>query len=356
MKRVSAFFCALIMLFAFVVTAFSADIDGIDNGTEWDGATVYKLLDGESNCGVNFGAVKVKFDLENSAVFLCFMIVDPELETGNAHVGISLQIENSLPFEITMSSSPNYYDVSKYSFEGAMSVDENNGAICEIRLGVKEGLPKELDGSVRFIDANGEPSNYYYFTLVNEQYVETTAVQIAPTRDNDDPAYNPDLLTSKAKTTKKSTTKKSRTTTKKTTSSKTTTRKSINGTPYSYTGRTEKITERKTEAQTEKIVDTPAGITVYYYEKEVIISQVPVTQAAETSEQIVYATAVHTATTAPNTEIRAQKTVSLSKGSKYKIIASVIGSIAFAAVAVFGVTGVKRKRGFGENNENGSDE
>lgn len=341
MKRVFAAIASLLFLFSFVVSAFSVDIDGFDMGTEWDGATTYKLVNGESNCNVNFGAVKVKFDCKNSAVFLCFMFIDPALKPDNTLVGISLEIENSSPFEITMSSSPAGYDISKYSFDGAMSVDENSGATCEVRIGVKEGLPKTLDCTVRFIDASGAPSNYYDFTLVNEEYVETTALVIAPTQDNSDPAYNPNLLTSK--TTKAKTTKIK--TTKATTSKKqTTTKNTAIKTTKPQTSATKAETVKKTTKAS--VPDTVAGVTVFYYEKEVVVLQ----QAPPTSAETQTETTVYEPTTAEFTEMSdTQKNVSLSQGQKYKKIITAIGGILFLIIAACGVVGIKRgKNSHGE--------
>lgn len=357
MKRIFAAIVSLLILFSFVVSAFSADIDGFDMGTEWDGATTYKLVDGESNCNVNFGAVKVKFDSENSAVFLCFMFIDPNMELDNTLVGISLEIENSSPFEITMSSSPAGYDISKYSFDAAMSIDENSGATCEVRIGVKEGLPKALDCTVRFIDASGEPSNYYDFTLVNEEYVETTALVIAPTQDNSDPAYNPDLLTSKttkAKTTKVKTTKikttREKTTKKTTTKRQTTTKKTAIKTTKARTSTAKAETENKTTKA--KAVETAAVVTVYYYEKEVVIvQQTPQTSAEMRAETTVQTTA-YEPTTAEYAEVfETQKSISLSQGQKYKKIITAIGGVLFLIIAAFGVFSAKRNKNTSEKEE-----
>lgn len=347
MKRIFAAIVSFVILFSFAVSAFSADIDGFDMGTEWDGATAYKLVDGESNCNVNFGVVKVKFDFKNSAVFLCFMFIDPDLKSDNTMAGISLEVENSSPFEITMSSSPAGYDISKYSFDGAISIDENRGAICEVRIGVKEGLPKTLDCTVRFIDASGEPSNYYDFTLVNEEYVETTALVIAPTQDNRDPAYNIDLLTSettKEKTTKVKTTKVK--TTKETTAKKqTSTKKPAIKTTKPYT------TRAKTKKETTKAsaVETAAAVTVFYYEKEVVIVQ----QAPQTFAETQTETSLYEPTTAEYTEMSAtQKVVSLSQGQKYKKIITAIGGVLFFVIAAFGVVGIRRSKNSHEEEKN----
>ncbi len=346
MKRIVSAFFALIFLFAFVTSAFSANIDGIDSGFEWENATAYKLTDGESNCGVDFGLVKVKFDTQNNAVFLCFMFIDPALEPENLSTGISVSIENSEPFIMTMASSPQNIDIDKYHIEGAMSVDENNGATCELRVGIKAGLPKNLSGSVRFIDANGEPSNYYDFILVNEEYVETTELIISPTKDNDDPVYNPNLLTQKAtkeQTVKPKTTQKKKTTTKQTER----TRWTISDSPYSYTGRT-KRQEKKTEPLQTIIV--PA-ITVYYYEKEIIISHVYISQPNATvdkteTEPISVSSA---ATEIISHSDTTSTVVPLSSGSKYKIASILGGGAAFAIIAISGVATVKKKAGVKED-------
>ncbi len=332
MKRIFSALGSAFILLSFVISAFSADIDGFDKGAEWDGATTYKLIDGESNCNVSFAAVKAKFDVENNAVFMCFMFLDTNLDVGNALTGVSLAIENSSPFEITASCSPVEHDIGKYSFDGAISVDENSGATCEMRIGFKEGLPKTIACTVRFIDAYGELSNYYDFVLVNEFFVETTAMVLEPTRDNSDPAYNPDVAVTKAKTTKKTTTRK------------TTTQKFVIKTspPYSYTGRTKKETTKR--AKQTYAVKTDAATTVNYVEKDaVVIKTVFQTEAVAQPITTRQSTAVDTETTETIRESQTQKVVSLSQGEKYKKIITAVGGAMFLLITGFGVYSGKRK-------------
>lgn len=344
MKKFSALLLAAVFAVCFVAAAFSVDIDGEDMGVEWDGATVYKIIVGDSNCGVTHGFLKVKFDNSNRAVFLCFMFIDPALEIGNTSAGVSMTVEGSEPFVMTMSSSPQSYDIEKYSFEGAMSIDENNGATCEIRLGVKEGLPREIHGSVRYIDAAGVPSNVYGFTLVNEEYKETTARIISPTADNSDPAYNPDI---KAEKTTKA---------KKTTAAKTTTEKFVIQTspPYSYVRKTKAATtarkttaENKSDEKTTKVKATEKA-TVYYYEKEVIISQVIITQTPET-EPTDSTLPVIQATPAIVTQTTAEP---LPKTGKYKIISAVTGGILLLCASVWGGISGKNNKSSSNDGEN----
>lgn len=346
------------IILMFFVNAFSADIDGVDSGIEWDDAVAYKLVDGESNSGVNFGLVKAKFDNENSAIFLCFMFVDPMLEPDNQNAGVLVSLEGSSFFELNANNSPTNADINKYSFDGAMSIDENNGATCEIRIGIKEGLPRNISGEVRFVDANGEPSNYYGFSLINEGYTEPTELEIAPTKDNTDPYYNSDATNKK--TTKKRTSEEKvytekRTTRKPKTTTRTTTRWTLKDSPMIYTGRTkaEKSTKLKTEVK-QSTLDTPNGVTVYYYEKEIYISQVFVTQeyretTSVTTTETYSSTEIFTELTATSIEsikLPSSSTteISLSKGTKFKKISVIIGAIAFCLIAALGVYFAKKNK------------
>ena len=355
MKRFSAAVLALAFLFVFASEAVSMKIDGIDNGVDWDGATVYDLIGGSSNCGVTQGFVKVKFDNKNSAVYLCFMFIDPALKKDNLNAGISVQIEGSTPFVLTMSNSPSDYDIDSYSCSGAMTINEHNGATCEMRIGFKSGVPQRISGSVRFIDAEGAPSNYYPFTLINEEYSEPTNLIISPTADNKDPAYNPNLMT------ERSTKAKSEKTTKQKTTRATTTKFYIQTSPpVTYTGKTKaqttKRTTTKTESQstaekvetTKKKQTSPVGATIYYYEKEVIISVVTAEQQSTN--------AVTEALVISETESEKAAGISLSNGTKYKKAAIAIGIILFLTIAAAGTFGAKKSRTNSEITETSSTE
>lgn len=363
-----ALVCVLTLLITFCVCfrAFSADIDGIDSGYEWDGATPYVFIDGESNCGVDFGIMKLIMDNENRAVYFCFMFSDPNLETDNLQAGISLSIENSDPIIFTIDSTPENYDVDKYSFEGAIIVDENNGATCEVRLGIKEGLPQTINGSVRFIDAEGIPSNEYDFSIVNEGYIEWSATEIMPTADNNDPAFNSDLYTEKTtkssgKTTKprdsdtKDLTEKSNRST--TTAWKYTTDKFEISTspPYSYVKTTKPpkttvITETEHDLKTTKKEKTNNLVTVYYYEKEVIISKVYDESKTTSENELSYTSSLPCTTAATdysNEQIseNVNQSVSLSDGTKYKYVIGAVAATLIVLLAAWSARGGSGKSG-----------
>lgn len=337
MKRLLCAVAALLMLLAFAVSAFSVTVDGIDGGAEWDGAPVKRLFSGESNCKVNFAAVKAKVASSESAVYLCFMFKDPDAALFNPAAGVILNVGNDM-FTVTMESAPCSDDTADHSFDAAITADQNHGMTCEIRLGVKHGVPKSLDMSVRFIDTAGELSNHYAFTVENTEYSETQPVIVAPPTER--PAAPPTekpAKTTKAKktttqrditekqTTRKATTKRPKTTIRpvKTTAERTT---------KAQTQRTTK--EPKTKAQRTKAVRVEGNATVYYYEKEVIISQVIVTvpaAEAETTENAISA---------------------LNHGTKMKVIITSLGFLLLLIIAAAAVGGrLMSRRKADENDE-----
>lgn len=322
MKRLLCAVAAVIMLLAFAVSAFSVTVDGIDGGAEWDGAPVKRLLSGESNCKVNFAAVKAKVASSESAVYLCFMFKDPDAALFNPAAGVILNVGNDT-FTVTMESAPCSDDTADHSFDAAITADQNHGMTCEIRLGVKHGVPKSLDMSVRFIDTAGELSNHYAFTVENTEYSETQPVIVAPPTER--PAAPPTEKPAK-------TTKAKKTTTQRDITEKQTTRKATTKRPKATTRPVKTTAERTTKAQTQRTTKEPktkaqrtkavrveGNATVYYYEKEVIISQVIVTvpaAEAETTESAISA---------------------LNHGTKMKVVITLLGFLMLLIIAAAAV-------------------
>lgn len=336
MRKCFTVICILVLTLLTASTAYSADIDGFDNGAEWDGAAVLKLIDGESNCNVNFGLVKAEFDNDNSAVFFSFMFIDPLLEQGNDNAGISVSIEGSEPFVLTMSSTPNEYDIDKYSFSGAMSIDENSGATCEIRIGVKYGLTDKISGDVRFIDSNGSPSNFYDFSFNNDAYVHTTAKNIYENTYSEKVTSD----SSKKTTIKASTTKE---TTKKTTGDKISD-DDLNF-DFIFDLFTEPQTKNKTDnnaiSSTKHIDKTEKVKTEVSNKREESSVGVAIQTAEETTALFIEDTSVYQS---QESVYEDKKSVPLSKGSKYKIITGVVCGLALIVIATLGTFKFKNEK------------
>ena len=320
---------------------------------------IYELLDGESNCGVDFGLIKAKFDIKNNIIYLCFMYIDPSLEQNNLYTGVSLSVNGSDDFEITVENSPAFFDNTVHAVKGVVKVDENHGATGEVSIGYKYGLPKEINGCVRFIDSNGALSNAYNFVIENENYVETTAAIITESDDGSVESNNRKTNYYYADN------KADRTASRKTTAKKPTTTKFFIQTspPYSYIRKTKpQATKKQTEThlKTEK---TPAA-TVYHYEKVVLISQVYITDKETTKhidkenikndEYISGSLTEHFTEayeeTEPISEIKS--TFSISEGSRYKLIIGISAAIAFIILAACATCSGKKSDSLNNDNKN----
>lgn len=350
MRRATALILILVLIFGFSFSASSVTCDGYDEGYEWDSASVVLLLNGSGNCNVNQGIAKFLIDNSENAVYFCLILNDKLLEQGNTDSGFILYIGNNDYIEITAKGIEKHFDNYKYAFSGAMSVNENGGAFAEIKVGFKNGVPQKVKGKVSFIDYTGEPSDYCNFEIVNTEYSEPTAVSVYPTTAvvSTTKAEN----TTKVKTTKQKTTKRS--TTKKTEKTKITTSKSKKTTnrkssfDFDIDFPDIVLNESKTKAPKTETEQSAAekkedvNVTIYYVEKEVIISQVYVTSAnvnssfAAEQNPVVQVTEMMTEST--------NKTELINKGMKYKTLVAVICSLGFAGAVIWGVVGTKKKR------------
>ncbi len=302
--------------------------------------------------------MKLVLDNENRAVFFCFLYNDTELEQGNSQTGISLSIENSEPVIFTTGISTAVYDSDKYSFDGAISIDENNGATCEVRLGIKSGLPRRINGCVRFIDSYGLPSNEYNFVIINEGYTDPTATELRPTADNSDPAYNPGLLTEKTTKNKTTTTKSAyETENNRNNDNRFTTTKRVGYTteefvintspPYSYV-RTTKLKTTQTTRNDKNSSKSNNAVTIIYHEKEIIISEVYIsemTESAQESEKAFIETDTVTETTTDSIDIENDTLKNeFADGTKYKNIVAAVSATLIVLLAAWASKGSKKEK------------
>ena len=360
LKKIAVSFLILCVSLAMIISAHSATVDGTDDGFEWDGALAYQLIKGESNCDVDYAVMKLIIDNENRTVDFCFLFRDPKIEPDNVSAGVSFSVNDSDAFVITGITKPDNYDTDKYSFEGEISVDENHGVTCEIRLGFKEGVPQNICGSVSFIDGKGMPSNKYDIVILNEGYTERTVTPIGSQNYSEKSTSKTTKSNSASKTNNKTETLKDRTSNRRTTTERIgyTTEEFLISTspPYSYsrTSKPSEITsdtERKsTEKSTVKHKSTTEHkskinktvketVTVYYYEKEIIIySDIPTENVEKTTFSLTENTTVEKVevTTTATTEGEVYPTtVSVSDGIKYKTVIGVISAILIIILAAW---------------------
>lgn len=333
-------FCLIIIistfLFVSVINAFSINIDGINNGAEWDNASVDLLLNGESNSGITYAVVKNIIIAEENAVCLCFLYIDPSAESDNTNVGISITPEGSHSFDFDVSDLLYHNDTEEYSIDGAVTVDENHGATCEVRIGFKKGLPRNISLDVQFIDSSGAYSNEYSISVINSFYSEPTELIVNETdvKNTKRDTYNDNDYTLKKQTTKPE---------KKTTKFYIQT-----SPPYSYVRKTKapKTTSApKTTkvSKSETVKEKPATV---YYEKEILVSYVYVTEESSTATEPSVTEAFSAGTTSyENIMPTEKKSVSLSKGTKYKIIIGIFAALSFTVIAAASTVSAKKSSG-----------
>lgn len=332
MRRAAAGVLALSLALLLMIPAFALPrLDGVDNGSEWRGATQIKLVSGETNSGVNFGLVKYLTDLETQRVFLCFMYIDPAITQDNAAAGVILTVEDAASILFTVSQPAESPDPYLYSVEGAIAVNEQHGVVCELCIGVKEGLPAELPVSVRFFDAQGVPSNRYAFL------VETGAGQ-----KQNSPAYG-DSGAAEDETVR------DKTTAATTTEALYFRQGAVNYTyPYNYTAAKRTTAAPTTEATTaERRTAAPKTTKVKTTKAATAPTSEATADAGETQteapvREVVIVSEVYV-TAEPTTGIPPESVRLNAKGRTYQTIVVGAAAAALAALAAFAATSGRRR-------------
>ncbi len=336
-KYLCSFIIVVSLILPIISNAFSINIDGIIPDAEWDNAHAQLISEGESNSRIKYAIVKNIIKAEENAFYLCFMFIDPFLEPDNTAAGISLTVENSDSFTFDISDSLFHEDAADYSFDGAIKVDENNGATCEVRIGYKNGLPRNISLDVRFIDSSGAYSNEYPISVINSFYSESTELIINQTENNTTrrktTVYEEDEKTTDY-TLKKPTTKPEK---------KKTEFYIQTSPPYSYTGRT-KATKKTTLAKTTtNPKTTKIKASSVKHKNQIIVSQEYSTAENPTSSTLSASESSVLETTESISSAVFEAPSSLSKGTKYKIIIGVLSAVSFTAVAVASAMNKKPK-------------
>ncbi len=245
MKRILTVAISIILLTVTVVVSAAVKIDGYDDGLEWQTYETDVEVTGKHGNNVNYAAMKHRY-LNEYEVYIFLFLSDDSSETMD-NAGFILDISGELTLAVTESGAQIKGDTSKYSVESKMAFVDDIAASCEIVIGFKRGVPEKISASVSFIDGQGTNSYYYPVNITSGA----------------EPVTQPDT-TKPIKTTKPEKTTKPRTTKNKVTTTK-----------------SEKTTSVKTNPQTTKVKKENKTV-VYFYEKEVIVSQVIVTEPVQT--------------------------------------------------------------------------
>lgn len=241
--KILAFLVAVMIPFSF---CSAVKLDGEDDGVEWNNAQLDVLLQKKEANNVNYGLVYTIVD--KNGFDLYFLIFFSESPVGDyVSSGIILTLNG---FEITVDSNGNVNnpDSDLFNIASGVKVEENDGCYVEMKVGFKRGLPENISAKLCFVDSNGTHSYHYPFLIQNS---------LSSTAQNSESVVNPshENVTNERSTIPKTT--KLKTTKPKTTKLKTTKSGS-------------KVTKAPKRTQKPEVGNT----VVYFYEKEVVVSEV----------------------------------------------------------------------------------
>lgn len=234
MKRLY-FVISIFLIFAFSLNAHATvKIDGTDDGLEWQNAEYIMLINEVGINNVDFGFAKTLVTSEYEIDY--FLFLSDRISDSYGNAGFILTVNDSLEINVSSSGIQVQGDPDLYHVDAKMSVEEHDGAACEISVSFKRGLPEKISAKACLIDGNGNHSYHYPIICVNPFYVEETVVD-----------------TTKQPVTSSPSEKKTERVTKE----------------IKNSDLTEVTTER---SKTTKKSDNKT--VVYFYEKEIIVSQV----------------------------------------------------------------------------------
>lgn len=174
MKRLY-FVISIFLIFAFSLNAHATvKIDGTDDGLEWQNAEYIMLINEVGSNNVDFGFAKTLVSSEYEIDYFLFLSDRISGSYGNA--GFILTVNDSLEINVSSSGIQVQGDPDLYHVDAKMSVDEHDGAACEISVAFKRGLPEKISTKACLIDGNGNHSYHYPIICVNPFYVEETVM------------------------------------------------------------------------------------------------------------------------------------------------------------------------------------
>lgn len=182
------------------------------NGEAWEEAALYVMLEpnGVSNCGLCFATIRVKYDYTANRMYVLYFLEYNKFEDDMLS-GVIMNVNGMGPARIMADGSTEYDSDIYYAQLDAEYVDKRTkSVIMETTLGIKDGIPKNVEMDIIVIDACGVRSNTFHLD-VTERVDSTVTARSSTSR----------VKTTKQKTTKQKTTKV-KTTKEKTENSETT--------------------------------------------------------------------------------------------------------------------------------------
>lgn len=221
MKAFCKVFIVILMIASILCVGTFGSFAAFDS-TEWDDATLHILLEAYdvSNSDLCFAAIKVKYDYRINRIYILFLL---EFDGFNDDklCGAVMNINGYGNVKIMVDGTTEFNDEVYYAQLDAEYADSrSNNIIMETTLGIKNGIPENVNMDVNIIDTYGVRSNTFHVDITEAEDDEPDD------SGNNGDSGDTNRKTSKTKTTKVKTTKKKTTkvksTKEKTTKAKTT--------------------------------------------------------------------------------------------------------------------------------------
>lgn len=215
MKACCKVFIVILMIFSILCSQTFGTFAAFDS-TEWDDASLHILLEAYdvSNSDLCFAAIKVKYDYRINRIYILFLL---EFDGFNDDMlsGAVMNINGFGNVKIMADGTTEFNPEVYYAQLDAEYADSrSNNIIMETTLGIKNGIPENVNMDVNIIDTYGVRSNTFHVDITEIDNGDNEHADNSGSGDTN-------RKTSKTKTTKLKTTKV-KTTKKKTTKLKTT--------------------------------------------------------------------------------------------------------------------------------------
>lgn len=200
----------ILLIIAATLCSLTVCTAAISDNALWEDSKTYVLLaaGGESNSDLCFAAVKVKVDREINRIYLLFMLEFSDFNDDKLS-GVVMNFNNLGNIKV-MSDGTAEFDSETYfaQLDDELADRNSKNVLIETTIGIKDGIPENIDMDVNIIDTNGVRSNTFSADITDEEpNSDTPDGDETGNRDKTKKTKTTKTKTTKAKTTKYKTTK-----------------------------------------------------------------------------------------------------------------------------------------------------
>lgn len=182
MKIKTIFTFVLCVSLAMMFLSFESSalkINGFLTENEWKNTqpTVLITDSDAANCGIEKGILSIFCDESTEKIYLGYKVsLTDAVDDKNISYGASFSLDSGNFIKITRNGISSY-DSDKYSVEAQITAYSDTVFCVEAVVGVKYGLDSVDTVRVRFIDADGAPSNVYTVEIPTDSAEEAETAQ-----------------------------------------------------------------------------------------------------------------------------------------------------------------------------------